>query len=438
MTASWHTLGCREPSDSYRLPPWHEEVSGRDRPAHALRRWSSADNLDNSECHDVPFVRFAFERFPHKQVAKRVKFRAKMSFPGIGSRFQLEMAALRYDYMTRSDESYIPTRAERRSLAELRSVAEQRRPAESITLARPTRFSARQNKSQLMGPAPYAHFESETTSSVQFGPNYQNGVDPRKSAADFLDDFPEHDGTPRGRAELAGQIAAQLEARRAQYKMPTPRGGVDWADPRASTDATTRGVPIAGRGLLRVHGDESFAFSGSLSLGNGDAVAFPPSRTTRHDMRSSPPKAAFLSPVGPTAGVENGWTPSADSPRNSPRVVAEEDSPRFGPSSRFPIPPAGQHPNAHESMHMARGSPAFAEEMSKLRRQRAAAQTRSPRPQQLALDGQSSLATALLGGGPSTPPSASFRSTWGAASAVHGASNRMSRLNSLLPTIAKY
>ena len=43
VTASWHTLGCREPSDSYRLPPWHEEVSGSDRPAHALRRWSSAD-----------------------------------------------------------------------------------------------------------------------------------------------------------------------------------------------------------------------------------------------------------------------------------------------------------------------------------------------------------------------------------------------------------
>ena len=34
MTASWHTLGCREPSDSYRLPPWHEELSGSDRPAH--------------------------------------------------------------------------------------------------------------------------------------------------------------------------------------------------------------------------------------------------------------------------------------------------------------------------------------------------------------------------------------------------------------------
>ena len=43
VTASWHTLGCREPSDSYRLPPWHEELSGSDRPAHALRRWSSAD-----------------------------------------------------------------------------------------------------------------------------------------------------------------------------------------------------------------------------------------------------------------------------------------------------------------------------------------------------------------------------------------------------------
>lgn len=370
-----------------------------------------------------------------KLAAFLVKFGREMSFPGVSSRFQLDMAALRYDYMTRADDFYVPTRAERRNLAELRSVAEQRRPAEPTTLARPTRFSTRQNKSQLMGPAPYAHFESETTSSVQFGPNYQNGVDPRKSAN--TEDILEHDGTPRGRAELAGRTAAQLEARRAQYKMPSRRGGVDWADPRASTDGDTRGVLIAGRGLVRVHGDESFAFSGSLSLGNGDAVAFPPSRTTRHNQRSSPQKAAFLGPAGPTAGVENGWTPSADSPRNSPRVVAEEDSPRFGPSSRFPIPPAGQHPNAHESMHMARGSPAFAEEMSKLRRQRATVQIRSPRPQQLALDGQSSLATALLGGGPSSPPSASFRSTWGAASAVPGASNRMTRM-SLLPTDAKY
>ena len=368
-----------------------------------------------------------------------------MSFPAIGSRFQLEMAALRYDYMTKSDDYNhitmpVPTRAERRSLAELRSVAEQRRPAEPITLARPTRFSARQNKSQLMGPAPYAHFDSETTSSVQFGPNYQNGVDPRKRPEDFLDDIPEHDGTPRGRAELAGQMAIQLEERRAQYKMnmPTPRGGVDWADPRASTDNWARGVPIAGRALVRVRGDESFAFAGSMSLGNGDAVAFPPSRTKRQDQRSSPKKSAFLGPAGPTAGVENGWTPSPDSPRNSPRHVAEEDSPRFGPSSRFPIPPAGQHPNAHESMHMARGSPAFAEEMAKLRHRRAIAQVRSPRPQQLALDGQSSLATALLGGGPASPSSPSFRSTWGAASAVHGASPRMSRLNSLLPTDAKY
>ena len=346
----------------------------------------------------------------------------------------------RYDYMKRANEGPVPTRAEQRYVAERRSWLEQHMPAEPITLARPGRFSTRQNSSQLMGPAPYARFESETETSFQFGPNYPNGVDPRKSAD--AEDMLEHDGTPRGRAELAGRMAEQLEARRAQYKTPTRRGGVDWADPRASTDATTRGVTLAGRGLLRVQGDESLAFSGCLSLGNGDAVASP--RTPRHDQRSSHQKAAFLGGVGPTPGVENGWTPSPDSPRNCPRVVAEADSPRFGPNSRFPIPPAGQHPNALESMRMARGSPAFAEEMAKLRRKHASAQPGSPRLQQLAPDGPPSPATRVgnlyctLGGGPSSPPAASFRSTWGAAPAVPGGSNRMTRPNSLLPTDAKY
>ena len=243
-----------------------------------------------------------------------------------------------------------------------------------------TRFGARPKHL----PIPYAHFESETTASVQFGVTYPDGVRNRKRAN--VEDTWEHE-------------------------MRTPRGGVVWAA------STTRGVPVGERFLLRPPEDFSTAFAGSLSLGNNAASLS--RRTTRpYQLQNSPNRAA--SP-GPTVGVEDGWWPSADSPRYSPRDVAQADSPRFGPSSRFPIPPAGQHPNANESMHMARHSPAFSEELSKLKRQRAAAQNRTPWPQQLGTNGLP-LATRLLGGGPSSP----------------GASPRKSWLSSLLPTNAKY
>ena len=149
-------------------------------------------------------------------------------------------------------------------------------------------------------------------------------------------------------------VASRHRAR--SCEMRTPRGGVEWS---------------AGR--QRPQEDESVAWWTAR-----------PNRPLVEDRTFAYSK---MSPrmVGP-----------ANLPHSDP--ICQAQGPKEG--SRFTLHAEG--PDARELIHMARHSPAFAEELSKLKRRQANAQNRLPPPQQLASDGQP-IVTRLLGGGPPSP-----------------------------------
>ena len=133
----------------------------------------------------------------------------------------------------------------------------------------------------------------------------------------------------------------------------TPRGGVEWT---------------AGR--QRPQEDESIAWWTTK-----------PNKSLVQDPASSKKQMSQARPmVGPAD------LPCGGSPRKGQGAKQ---------GSRFILHAEG--PDARESIHMARHSPAFAEELSKLKQRQANAQNRSPPPQQLASDGQP-IVNKLVGG----------------------------------------